>query len=207
MKKLSYFVALSLGLVAPAFAQVNVVPQVGMISSILKNPSYSATSVALVPAAAATDIFCLNGSATKFVAIRWIIIGGTAGTAITTPFLIHRRTILDTGGTAATSLAAPVPVPLYSGDSAATATAVAYTANPTINDSSPSLMNALTLSLALTTTAAPAEVVREYGTSIDMFHKGLDMQKNAAQQICINLNGATVASGLLNINVGWQEIN
>lgn len=191
---------------ASALAQVNVVPQVGQINSIIRNPTYTASAVALVPAASATDIFCISPGTTKNISIRRITIGGTAGTAITTPFLIYRRVSLDTGGTAATSLALPTPVPLYAGDPASTATLTAYTANPTIVDSSPSLMGAMTVDLPVTTAAGGAiHVERHWGSSVDMFSRGLDLQKNTTQQVCINLNGVSVSSGLLNINMEWQE--
>jgi len=196
-----------LAFIGAALAQsVNTVPQVGMISSILRNPTYTATAVALVPAASATDIFCISPGTTKNISIRRITIGGTAGTAITTPFLLYRRTSLDTGGTAATSLALPVAVPTFAGDSASTATLTSYTANPTIVDSSPSLMGAMIVDLPVTTAAGGAiHVERHWGTSVDMFSRGLDLQKNTTQQLCINLNGVTVSSGLLNINIEWTE--
>ena len=45
-----------------ALAQVNVVPQVGLITSILKKNTYSSVALALPPAASATDIACIAGS-------------------------------------------------------------------------------------------------------------------------------------------------
>lgn len=193
-------------LATPAAAQVNVVPQVGQINSIIRNPTYTASAVGLVPAASATDIFCLNSSATKFISVRRITIGGTAGTAITTPFLVNRNASRDTSGTAATGLALPVPVPNDPSDPAATATLTAYTANPTVNDAAPSLLESMLTDLPVTTAAGGAiETTRTYGTSIDMFAKGLNMAKSSAQQICINLNGVSVSSGVLSINIEWQE--
>lgn len=193
---------------ASAAAQVNVVPQVGQISTIIKNPTYTASSVALVPAASATDIFCISPGTSKNIAIRRITVGGTAGTAITTPFLIYRRASLNTGGTAATSLALPVAVPLSSSDPASTATLTAYTANPTIVDSSPSLMSVMTVDLPVTTAAGGAvHHERHWGSSVDMFSRGLDLLKNTTQQVCVNLNGVSVSSGLVNISMEWQESN
>lgn len=190
-----------------ALAQaVNVVPQVGMISEILRRPTYTATSVGLAPASSATDIFCISPGTSKSIAVRRVVIGGTAGTAITTPFLLYRRTSLDTGGTAATSLALPVGVPHNSGDGASTATLTAYTANPTVVDSSPSLMGALLVDLPVTTAAGGrVDVERTFGTGNDMFSKGIDLLKNTTQQLCVNLNGVSVSSGVLAITMEWQE--
>lgn len=189
-----------------AFAQVNVVPQVGQINSIIRVPTYTATSVGLVPASSATDIFCITPGTSKSVAIRRITIAGTAGTAVTTPFLLYRRVSRDTGGTAATSLALPVAVPHSPNDSASNSTLIAYTANPTVVDASPSLMDDLIVDLPVTTAAGgPVENTHIYGTSIDIFEKGIDAIKNTTQQLCVNLNGVTVATGVLQITMEWQE--
>ena len=201
MKKL--LLALLLGISSPALAQVNTVPQVGLITSVLRNPTYSAVSVGLVPAASATDIFCISGSATKSVAVRQIVISGTAGTAITTPVVLLRRVALDTGGTAATGLALPVAATNSSGDTAATAVLTAYTANPTINDSSPSLLQGPAVSFATTTTANQPTILKS-GTQVDLFTKGWDLH-GAAQQLCLNLNGASVSSGVLALSIQWTE--
>ena len=206
MKKFVFFILALVGLIAPSFAQVNVVPQVGTISGIIKNPTYTASSVGLVPAASATDIFCISPGATRNITIRRVILSGTAGTAITTPVLVYRRVSLDTGGTAATSLAAPVAVPLFPADQASTATLVAYTANPTVVDSSPSLMKAPAVSFGVTTTVGrPFELL--FGSAVDMFEHGLVLQKNTTQQVCLNLNGVSISSGVLAISMEWQETN
>lgn len=204
MKKLLLSTALSLGLCAPAFAQVNTVPQAGLITGILKTPTYTASSVGLVPAASATDIFCLNASATENIVLHRVAISGTAGTAITTPVLLYRRVSQDTGGTAATSLALPVAVPNNSTDPASTATLTAYTANPTVVDSSPSLIRGPAVSFAVTTTAnSPFEMI--FGTAVDMFEKGIWLAKGTTQQLCLNLNGVSISSGVLAINFEWTE--
>lgn len=207
IRKLILGTLAGLAFTGAALAQaVNVVPQVGMITEIVQRPTYTASSVGLVPAASATDIFCINASSSKTVTVRRVVIGGTAGTAITTPFLLYRRVSQDTGGTAATSLALPVAVPHISSDSAATATLTAYTANPTIVDSSPSLMGALLVDLPVTTAAGGrVDVERTYGTGNDMFSKGLDLLKGSSQQLCVNLNGVSVSSGVLAITMEWQE--
>lgn len=190
---------------ARAACGVNTVPAVGVICDIARNPTYSATSVGLVPAASATDIFCISAGSTKSVSIRKISIGGTAGTAITTPFLIYQRSTLGTSGTAATGIALPVPVPLNSNDPAATAILTAYTANPTVA-ATPLLMDAATVDLPVTTAAGGAVTAElRYGTSVDFLSKGLDIIKGTTNQICVNLNGVSVSSGVLTINMQWQE--
>lgn len=191
---------------AAAFAQpVNVVPQVGVISAVQKAYSYSASSVALVPASSATDIFCISPGTTRNLSIKQIKIAGTAGTAITTPFLIYRRASLDTGGTPATSTALPVAGKMYAGDPASSATLVAYTANPTVVDSSPVLLDIITPTLAVTTTANNGVTAGSYGENVSWFYHGLILQKGTTQQVCVNLNGASVSSGVLQITMFWTE--
>ena len=207
MKKLILLsAALVLGLIALAFAQVNSVPQVGVISGINRTQTYTASSVALVPAASATDFWCLNGSTSKNVSIRQITIAGTAGTAITTPVLVNLNHSLDTIGTPATGLALPVAVPLNTTNAAATATPTAWTANGTVNDATPNLLSVLVPTFQVTTTAN-LQTIQYFGTSVDELNQGLDIVKAATvvQQICLNMNGKTVSTGLLNITVVWTE--
>jgi len=206
LKHLTLGALLWLGAASAAFAQaVNTVPQVGVISAIQKQPTYTASSVGLVPASSATDIWCISPGASRNISIRSIKITGTAGTAVTTPFLVYRRVSLDTGGTPATSLALPVAAKLNPADGTSTATLVAYTANPTVVDSSPVLMDVIQPTLAVTTTANAQPPVTAYGETIGWFTHGLILQKNTTQQVCVNLNGVTVSSGVLNITAQWVE--
>lgn len=199
----------ALGLLAlgtSALAQVNVVPQVGVESGIVKQPTYSAASIGLVPAASATDIFCISGSTTKNISIKRISISGTAGTLVTAPFTLLRRATLNTGGTAAVTTALPVASANLSSDATATAVLTAYTANPTIVDASPLYFRSATLSLNTTAAlvAAP-RLVWEFGEAVSTFSRGLDILKNTAQQVCINLNAVSITTGLLNIDITWVE--
>lgn len=209
MKRILSALLLGLGLLASAPANatctVNSVPQVGVICDVVRNPTYSGTSIGLVPAASATDIFCISAGASKGVIIRQLSIGGTAGTAITTPFLIYQRSAVDTGGTAATGLALPVGTPLLPSDSASTAVITAYTANPTVA-ATPVLMDALLVDVPVTTAAGGATtVIKTYGTGTDLFNKGLNLVAGSALQYCVNLNGVSVSSGVLVINMIWTE--
>lgn len=208
-RKLLLGLALVLGLSAPALAQcpgVNcTVPNQGL-AYISKNKTYHAISVGLVPAASATDILCINQSATKAVHISHIVVSGTAGTAITTPVIVKLNHSLDTGGTAATGLALPVAAASNSSDPAATATLTAYTANPTIPDSTPSYLGAQAESFAVTTTANQF-LPFELSTEVDLFNKGWDMPAlgTPVQQICLNLNGVSISTGVLAVWLSWQE--
>ncbi len=206
MRRILLSLGLILGLLASAAAQVNVVPQVGVTSAYVKQKTYSAASVGLVPASSATDIFCISGSSSAAISVKQISISGTAGTLVTAPFTLLRRTTLDTGGTATTT-ALPVAAPNMSSDPAATATLTAYTANPTINDASPTYFRSSTLTLNTTgTTVQASPLVWSFGERIGDFAKALDIPKaSTAQQYCINLNAVSVSSGVLNIDITWVE--
>ena len=188
-----------------ALGQVNSVPQIGVITATQNIPTFSAISVGLVPASSATDIFCLNGSTTKTVSLTRLLISGTAGTAITTPVVLKLNHSLDTGGTAATGLALPASAPTNGAD-VATATLTAYTANPTIPDTSPNYLFAPAISFGATTTVnQPVEF--HSGHNVDWFDKHWDIQKAATvvQQLCLNLNAVSISSGVLAISAEWTE--
>lgn len=197
-------------LVGVAAAQVNVVPQVGVNSANVRAQTYSATLLSLVPAASATDIFCISGSATKTIHVRRIELSGTASTLVSTPIVLVHRSSKDTG-TAATSTYVKTGGKLASTNGAATATVVGYNStggNPTIVDSSPTYIRTAALTLGISgTTAAPVDrLVWDFGTGIDAYDQGLDLIKGGTtQQYCINLNAVSVNAGVLQGYMEWTE--
>lgn len=206
MKRLALFTLLLLGLVTPALAQVNTVPQVGQVSSIVKAVTYSATSIGLVPAASATDVFCISAGASKTVSIKRITVSGTAGTLVTVPISIVRRASLNTGGTPATSTALPVAAANFSTDPASTATLTAWTANPTLVDSSPGIFRTAVTSFNTTSALVASPVLSfDFGENVSWFSHALNILKGSTQQVCVNFNGVSVSSGLINISITWTE--
>jgi len=205
-RKLALLAVAGLTLSGVAFAQVNTVPQVGLITSILKKSSYSSVTLALPPAASATDIACIAGSSTKTVIVRKITITGTAGTLVTAPFTLVRRTSVDTDGTAATTTAnwANNISQRDTNDAAATATLISYSANPTINDTSPTYVASAHLTVPVTSAGTVTRpLVWDFDTPFS-FVKGVVL-RGAAQQACINLNAVSISSGLLHISIDWTE--
>lgn len=207
MKKLLLSLGLFFALCASAQAQcisvggVNNVPQPGMTcGSEPSVASYIATGIAIVPAASATDIACITGSATKTVRVELIRVVGT-GTAITIPVVITKHASANTGGTATTGGAVPVPYPLDSTDAAATATTVAWTANPTIVDSTPGVTDIQFLPLAATTTSTAGNVTFNY---TDRLYMQAPILRGIAQQLCVNLNGTTPTASL-SVSFRWTE--
>lgn len=207
MRKFLFGLAIWLGALASAVAQVNVVPQIGVSSASIRQQTYSAISRALVPAASATDIFCIGGSSTRSIGIHRIEISGTAGTLVNAPFTLVKRVSLDSGGTAATTTALPVASTHVAGNAASTASLIAYTANPTINDTSPLYYRSSWV--ALPTTAAGTvqnSIIWEFGTFISAYDQGLGiLAGTTTTQYCINLNAVSVSSGVLDISIEWIE--
>lgn len=209
MKKLLLALGLLLGFVATASAQtscigvggVNNVPVVGVTCAQEPSiPTYVATGIGIVPTSTATDIACLTGSATKVIRLQTVRVVGT-GTAITIPVVITKHAAANTGGTPATSTALPVPYPLDSSNPAASATTTAYTANPTITDTSPGLVDTQFLGLAATTTSTAGNSQFNYGDRNFMEAPTL---RGVAQQLCVNLNG-TSPTASLTVSFRWTE--
>lgn len=207
MKRLLLTLALVGALAAPSNAQVNVVPSVGLITATLNKPTYRAVSIGLVPAASATDIFCIAGSATKTVKVTGLSIYGVAGTLTSVPVVVLRRATLDTAGTAATTIANPANT-IGKADNqnpTATATLIAYTANPTINDASPTYIAAAYATF--TTVAAGTSAVNTqftFGANLPQFTQQLTL-RGISEQVCLNLQATSITSGVVNITASWTE--
>lgn len=209
MKKLLLSLALLLGSTALASAQCvaagnpNVSPLPGM--NCPSEPSvdtYVAAGFGIAPAASATDIACITGSATKVVRLQAIRVSGTAGTLITVPVVITKHTVANTGGTAAATTALPVPTRIDSGDAAPTATTTAYTANPTI-DSSVTTIDVAHLTLTTTgTTVAMGNLLFDWSSRP---YSEPPTLRGVAQQVCVNINGTSPSSGLMAVSFRWTE--
>lgn len=207
MKKLSLITSTLLLSTIASVAQVNVVPQIGLTTAYLGKNSYSAGFVGLVPAAAATDLFCITGSNAKLIKVARIRFSGTAGTLISIPVTFVRRNLADTGGTAATTTANPANTVSKRDTTNPTsvATLISYTANPTINDTSPTFISSSQLTLP--TTAAGTVIVPLQFDYVDETPALIEQPtlRGPAQQFCINLNATTVTTGVLNGSITWTE--
>lgn len=211
MKRILLAFGLLVGLAAPALAQspcgVNFVPTGGVVCSTVKQNTFSAASLVLAPASAATDILCISGSATKSISLIELDISGIGQATVTPLVSINHHTILDTGGTNATGGA--VPTPLYNAAAAtplvATAVVSAFTANPTINDTAPVPVRAAYFTLTTSASVAESPLLWVFGSAgTDEYTQRLDLLKGVTGQYCVNLNGATTNSSLA-IALTWTE--
>ena len=192
-----------------ALAQVNFVPQVGVNSANLRQNTYSAAIIKLVPeATAGTDFFCINGSATKNVNVNRIEISGT-GTAATQVVYLNHNLGLDTGTAAVVGTYGPVPNPLNSSNPAASATTVAYNStsgNPTIGGTV-TLIRTGTLGVVASTVGLNTPpLVWTFGTPGEAYNQRLRIPAGATtEQYCLNFAGATVTSSVLEGYIEWSE--
>ena len=206
LKKALFAGVAALALAGVAIAQVNTVPQVGLITSILKRASYSASTIDLALAATPTDAICISGSATKSIVLRRISITGTAGTLITTDVALIRRDTADTGGTPAATTANPANTVTRrdTNDPTSTATLVSYTANPTLTDAGTKIIAASEFTMP---TSAAGTVIHPIVWDFDTlftFVRGVVL-RGTAQQACINFNGGAITSGNITATIDWTE--
>lgn len=206
MKRALLSLALLGALAVPSLAQVNVVPQVGVTSAYVAKNSYSAGFFGLAPAASATDIVCIAGSATRTIRIERIVLSGSAGTLVTVPVVLYRHTAANTGGTGASTTANPANTvtKLDTSTPDATATLISYTANPTIGGvGTPMAASSITLPV---TSAGVVSVPLVFDFLADLVNfRHPFVLRGTAQQACINLTGVSVSSGVLNGYIAWSE--
>jgi hypothetical protein len=164
-------------------------------------PTYSASATGLVAAASATDIFTLTGSGTKTIRIKRVSFSGTQTTANDLNALLIKRSTANTAGTS-TDL---TEVANDSNDAAATATALSYTANPTLG-TTVGTVRAAKFQLS---GDAPANN-GQYAPYEKVWRFGEDGQeeivlRGTSQVLALNLNAVTIAGSSLNIDIEWVE--
>lgn len=150
----------------------------------------------LVPVTAATDIFTISGSATKTIRIVRVEFS-LISTAVMVDLQFIKRSSADTAGTTVTTNLTTSPHD--SNNAAATAAFAAYTANPTLG----AIVGALctTKYLAQAATVVPTVFVKEFGTRPSQ----QPVLRGTAQQFCINLGGAALASQSADIAIEFTE--
>lgn len=159
--------------------------------------TYSAAIVNLAVAANPTDIFTITGSASKIIRILYASVIATRTNSGNFELVALKRSTANSGGTS-TSVTA---VPHDSNFPAATATALAYTANPTLGT--------LVGNLSCDKPFAPSSTNNDGGELSEfIFAEQGGAQivlRNTSQVFAINLNATSVAGGTFSITVRWTE--
>lgn len=170
-----------------------------IVSSVPANSvisTYSAAVTGLATAALATDILTIGGSATKTVRIKQLRISATRTTSGNFDITLVRRSTANTGGTSTTLTA----VAADSTDAAATATVLAYTANPTTG----------TLVGTMRSEKYFANTTGTGASDNTNWTFGFDTSKapvlrGTAQSISVNLLGVTIAGSSFDMHFTWTE--
>lgn len=159
--------------------------------------TYSATAVNIAPASSATDVFTITGTASKTVRVLRIGISGVQTTAGVVNVVLAKRSTADTSGTSA----AVTAVPHDSGNAAATATVLSYTANPTTG----TLVGNVRAGQMLI--PAPASVAPNIMTIYDFGNLTGQciVLRGTAQVLAVNLNAVTVTGGSMTYWCEWTE--
>lgn len=154
---------------------------------------YTAASSGFAPAASATDILAIGGKAGAMTKVRRIeVTGKTTGVGENTivDVLCHKRTVATSTGTQVVVSVVPNgPYP------AASCYVTAFTANPTVGNST-GLLGATRLTLSTTAAAIFSD-----GDAVFDFSGDPITLPTSADQVCLNLNGVTVAGGALRFKV------
>jgi hypothetical protein len=158
--------------------------------------TYSAAATAVTPAATATDLFTITGSATKSVRIFRVRIDGTQTTTGTVNILLVKRSTANSGGTSSTLSS----IPHDASSSAATAVVRSYTANPTLGTAVGTIRSDKVLVPAVT--ALGDELSYVFGESVGTQPIVL---RGTGEVLAINLNATTVTGGSFNASVEWVE--
>lgn len=161
-------------------------------------PTYAAATGRFTPSAGATDIWVLQGSATRTVKVHTITFTASGSTgAVQLPFQLLLRSTGNSGGSSGTI----TPVSYDSLDSVATAKCYNYTANAT---SLGTLVGTLKVDyLNLVSSSVSSPVVWSFGSQ--PFRKPIYL-RGINQLLCINLSGSNPATGFqMAVDVEFTE--
>lgn len=157
--------------------------------------TYFAHVTGLAVAASATDIATLTSAAGAVVRVTKVTVSGTQTVGSNARVNLVKRSTADSGGTSSTMV-------IGSFDSAnpvAKATALAYTANPSLGTQVGFLETQVA---AISVTAGTSQpLVWDFTTR----NEQAPVLRGTAQQISVNLDGATLSGGTFNVDFHWTE--
>ena len=155
-------------------------------------------SMAVTPAASATDVATITGNATTTVRVTRVTVTGEQTTAGQVKIALVLRSAADTGGTHTTGTA----VPHDSNDVAADATLLNYSANPTPGAVVGTFREDFVFLPGAATAVDAQGKTWEFG---DRPGGRAIVLRGAAQVLAVNLAGVTVTGGSLFVTFEWTE--
>lgn len=178
-----------------AFAQAG--PGGVLIVQTSQPPTYSATKVALAPAASATDFFTITGAAGRVIQVRSIHCDGISTANAAALIQVVKRSTANSGGTSATSAA----VANSSAFRAPLATVRSYTVNPAALGTA---VGTPIITTQLVTGPAASATIANIGFT-HVFTQ-LPILRSATEVLALNANAASFTAGAaLNCSVTWSE--
>jgi hypothetical protein len=160
--------------------------------------AYGLYIAAITPAATPTDVLTIQGSASKIIRVRQIVLSGAATSATNVQVYLIRRSAANTGGTAA----AQTLVKRDTADDAATATVNLYSANPSGLGTAVGTFDGARLNLAPAANGAIDRVVFQYSWLNDK----APALTGASDFFALNFAGAAWPSGgTLDISLTLSE--
>jgi len=166
--------------------------------------TYSASITGLIPGATPQDIFTLTGSATTKTKVTRLEISGLATASTWLEVQLLKRSTANATGT----FTSPTRVPLDSGNAAATATVLAYTANAgTAGTLVGAIRNFKMLLPLVTLTATDFPTVDRVVLTWGQERPGQCPTLHGITDVfAVNLNGITAITGwTFDINIEWSE--
>lgn len=149
--------------------------------------AYNLFMPAITPAAIPTDIFTVQGSASKVIRVRSIIITGTAISAANVMVFLNRRSTVNTGGT----FAPQTMVKRDSSDQAQTAIINLYSANPTSLGTLIGVADGGRLNIAPAANGSIDRMALQYG----WYNDKAIVLRGASDILAFGLNGAALPAG------------
>ena len=187
--------------------QVNVVPQVGLITSVIKYSTFGA-AITLVPAANSTDVVCINSSTKQNISLKRVQVSlANNGNTVSIPVSLLHRQVLDTSGSG-TSI---VPGAFSASNPISPSTAIGsiYTAVPTINDANPATIRTQLLVATSNVSSqqiANQPIVWQFGEGTDSwFAYAAELPKGITGQWCVNFNAVASVPTTAFIDLEWLE--
>jgi hypothetical protein len=163
---------------------------------------YRAASGSFTPAATATDLITISGSATKTIRVFSIEVFMTATALADANFFLIKRSAANTGGTST----AKTIVPLDSNFAAGTAVVTVYTANPTALGAAVGTISTASVLVGGTTSVTAAQLGYTFNLMSPNFPSGVVL-RGTSQLLALNFNGAAVPTGgaIQGVNIMWTE--
>jgi hypothetical protein len=206
-----FITAFFLGLVGLAACQTAPPPEKKLGSSVFPGtatalgdlPTYTTSVTQSVFVAAATDVFCVNGSASKTIVVVRFDFGctTTATTAQAMNISLHTHSAANTGSTPVTTNGVPHDL----SDPTSSGTYTKYTVtNPTIGGDVGPVRQAYASCQGQGASAVDNGIPVLWDFGVDAA-KAIVL-RGVAQQFCLNFNGATLLAGLqATWAVTWTE--